>query len=128
MCKVQAQITALLAQQQTLETDHLDDQQSLHALSQAIHPFHLNTCESQFCLELPTGLQAPLQRLADLSQTYAPTQSQAALERWQRQIPDLSRTLHAWWEWVIQALFAQTQDPDTKTWVLTAVCVRIVYT
>lgn len=118
--KVQAQITALQAQQQMLETDHQDDQQSLHALSQAIHPFHLNTCESQFGLELPTVLQVPLQRLADLSLTYAPTQSQAALDRWQRQIPDLSRTLHAWWEWVIQAKSAQTQDPDIQNWVLSA--------
>ncbi|MEH2457603.1 helix-turn-helix domain-containing protein [Nostoc sp.] len=95
MSQVQAQITAVQAQQQKLETDHLDYQQSLHALSQAIHPFNLNTCQSQFGLELPTVLQAPLQRLADLSQTYAPTQSQLALARWQRQIPDLSRTLHA---------------------------------
>lgn len=120
VCEVQAQITAVQGQQQTLEIDHQDYQHSLHALSQAIHPFHLNTCESQFGLELPTVLQAPLQRLADLSQTYAPTQSQAALERWQRQIPDLSRTLHAWWEWVIQALSAQTQDPDMQNWVLSA--------
>jgi len=120
VCEVQAQITAVQAQQQALETDHQDYQHSLHALSQAIHPFHLNTCESQFGLELPTVLQAPLQRLADLSQTYAPTQSQAALDRWQRQIPDLSRTLHAWWEWVIQALMSQTQDPDIQDWVLSA--------
>ncbi|MEH1910517.1 MAG: DUF6399 domain-containing protein [Nostoc sp.] len=87
-------------------------------MSQAIHPFNLNTGESQFGLELPTMLQVPLQRLADLSQTYAPTASQAALHRWQRQIPDLSRTLHAWWQWVIQSLSTQTQDPEIQNWVL----------
>ena len=70
-------------------------------------------------LELPPALQAPLDTLARLSQTYAPTQSQAALARWQRQIPELSRSLHAWWQWVVQALSAQTEDPDTQHWVLT---------
>lgn len=114
-----AQITALQAQQQTLETDYQDYQQSLHALSQAIHPFDLNTGESQLGLELPPALQTPLDTLARLSQTYAPTQSQAALARWQRQIPELSRSLHAWWQWVVQALSAQTEDPDTQHWVLT---------
>ncbi len=74
-------ITALQAQQHRLETDHQDYQQSLHALSQAIHPFHLNTGESQLGLELLARLQAHLSTLERLSQTYAPTQSQAALQR-----------------------------------------------
>lgn len=117
--EIVAQITALQAQQQTLKADHQDYQQSLHALSQAIHPFDLNTGESQLGLELPANLQTPLDTLARLSQTYAQTQSQAALARWQRQIPELSRALHAWWQWVSQALSAQTQDPDTQHWVLT---------
>lgn len=114
-----AQITDLQTQQQTLETDYHDYQQSLHALSQTIHPFQLNTGESQLGLELPANLQTPLDTLARLSQTYAQNQSQAALARWQRQIPELSRALHSWWQWVLQALSAQTQDPDTQHWVLT---------
>jgi hypothetical protein len=38
---------------------------------------------------------------------------------WNKQIPDLSGTLHAWWEWTIQTLKAQTQDSGTQDWVLT---------
>ncbi len=117
--EVEAQITALQAHQHTLETDHQDYTLSLHALSQAIHPFHLDTGESQLGLELPARLQANLSTLERLTHTYAPTQSQAALDRWQRQIPDLSAAQRAWWQWVLQALCAQTQDPDTQHWVLT---------
>jgi hypothetical protein len=117
---VQAKITALQAQQQMLEPDHQDYTLSLHALSQAIHPFHLNTGEPQLALELPARLQVNLSTLERLSHTYAPTQSQAALQRWQRQISDLAAILHAWWQWVLHALPAQTQDPDTQHWVLTA--------
>lgn len=93
--KVEAQISALQAQQHTLETDHQDYTRSYHALTCAIHPFDLNTGESQLGLELPARLQADLSSLERLSHTYAPTQSQAALDRWQRQIPDLSAALHA---------------------------------
>lgn len=118
--QMEAQITALQAQQQSLESDHRAYQQSLHALSQAIHPFDLNSCEAQLGPELATCLQSPLSRLERLGQTYSPTHSQAALERWQRQIPNLSATLRAWWQWVLQSLTAQTQDPDLQNWVLTA--------
>lgn len=115
---VAAQITALQTQQQTLESDHQLYQQSLHGLSQAIHPFHLNTGEAQLGWELPTQLQVHLAALAQLSQTYAPVPSQAALALWYRQIPALSGALHAWWQWVLQALPAQTANPDTQNWVL----------
>ena len=115
---LEAQITALQVEQQQLETDHQAYQHSLHALSQAIHPFDLRTGESQLGLELPLRLQAPLSTLEYLSQTYAPTQAKAALQQWQRQIPALSQVLDAWWQWVFQALPAQSQDPDTQEWVL----------
>ena len=120
IAEVEAQRTTLSDQQQRLETDHQDYQQSLHALSQAIHPFHLDTGDSQLGLELPLRLQAPLSTLERLSQTYAPTLSQTALQRWHRQIPALSAILHAWWQWVLQALSTQTDDPDIQHWVLTA--------
>ena len=119
LVQVEAQIAALQRQQQQLATDHQDYQHSIHALSQAIHPFHLDTGEAQVGLELPLRLQSPLSTLERLSQTYAPTQAQTALQQWHRQLPALSQALHAWWQWVLQALPTQTQDPDTQDWVLT---------
>jgi Family of unknown function (DUF6399) len=117
--EVEAQITTLHAQQQTLDTEHQDYQQSIHQISQAIHPFHIETCEPQMGLELSKSLKAPLDTLERLSHSHAPNKTQDALERWHKQIPDLSRTLHAWWEWTLQTLKAQTQDSDTQDWVLT---------
>jgi Family of unknown function (DUF6399) len=116
---IAVQIIALQTQQKTLESDHQDYQRSLHALSQAIHPFHIDTCEPQLGLELPKHLQSPLAMLERLSQTYSPLNGRDALERWQNQIPGLAGALHAWWQWVLQALTPQTQDPDTQHWVLT---------
>jgi len=117
--QVTAKILELQTQLKTLETDHQDYQESLHTLSQTVHPFSLKTGESQLGLELPANLQAPLATLARLSQNYAQTTSVAALTRWQQQIPALSNALHAWWLWVMESLEAQTQDSDTQHWVLT---------
>ena len=119
-----SQVTALILelrkQLQTLETDHQNYQESLHTLSQTIHPFSLTTGESQLGLELSANLQVPLATLTRLSQIYAQTTSQAALTRWQQQIPALSNALHAWWLWVMESLLAQTQDSETQDWVLTS--------
>lgn len=105
-------------QQLQLEMDYKDYQQSLHGLSQAIHPFHINTGESQMGIGLQSHLQPHLSVLERLSQSYAPTKSQAAIERWKRQLPCLSGIIHAWWQWVLQALAVQTQDPELQNWVL----------
>ena len=69
-------------------------------------------------IELPVHLQPHLSVLERLSQIYSPTKGQAVLERWKRQLPCLSGLLHAWWQWVLQALSAQTQDPEIHNWVL----------
>jgi hypothetical protein len=116
--KSNSQLLAIEAQRLQLENDHNDYRKSIHALSLSIHPFHIETGESQMGMELQVSLQPHLSILERLSQTYSPTKSQAALERWRRQIPCLSGGLHAWWVWVIQSLLAQTKDPEIHNWVL----------
>jgi hypothetical protein len=111
------QLLAVEAQQLQLASDLNDYQESIHALSQSIHPFDLKT-GAQMGNELQASLQPHLSTLERLSQTYSPTKSQAALERWKRQIPSLSGGLHAWWVWVLQALGTHTQDPEIHNWVL----------
>lgn len=119
-CQVlNAQIAAVQTQQQQLTHVHQVYQQSVQVLSQSLHPFNINTDEAQLGSELPTQLQAPLCALEPLTQTYAPTQSQAALALWHRQVPALAGVLQAWWQWVLSALPTQTPDPDTQNWVLT---------
>ncbi len=101
-----------------VETDHQDYQQSLHALSQALHPFHIDTGESQMEHELQPHLQPHLSTLERLSTIYAPTKSQSVIESWKRQIPAMSGLIHAWWEWVLQSLSAQALDTETRNWLL----------
>jgi len=108
----------IATQLRQVETDHQDYQQSLHALSQALHPFHIDTGESQMEHELQSHLQPHLSTLERLSTIYAPTKSQSVLASWKRQIPAMSGVIHAWWQWVLQSLSAQSLEPETRNWVL----------
>jgi hypothetical protein len=74
----------LQQQQLQLETDHQDYQQSIHRISQSIHPFDIHTGEAQMKLELEVSLQPSLAVLARLSQSY---KSQAAVERCKSNYP-----------------------------------------
>ncbi len=116
---ITVQLQDLQTQLQILESDQQDYQESLHSLSQMIHPFSIKTGESQLGLELSAILQVPLATLIQLGQIYAHTSSQAALARWQKLIPSLAQLLHAWWIWVMESLNAETQEPETQNWVLT---------
>ncbi|MEI6330972.1 MAG: hypothetical protein WCP16_17155 [Pseudanabaena sp. ELA645] len=104
----------IATQLRQVETDHQDYQQSLHALSQALHPFHINTGESQMEHELQSHLQPHLLTLERLSTIYAPTKSISVLASWKRQIPAMSGVIHAWWQWVLQSLSAQSLEPETR--------------
>jgi hypothetical protein len=108
----------LATQLRQVDTDHQDYQQSLHALSQALHPFHIDTGESQMDNELQPHLQPYLSTLERLSTIYAPAKSQSVLESWKRQIPAMSGLIHAWWQWVLQSLSAQSLEPETRNWLL----------
>jgi hypothetical protein len=116
---VQAKITALQAQQQMLEPDHQDYTLSLHALSQAIHPFHLNTGEPQLALELPARLSQLVHlrtaesHLCPNSESSCAPALAAADFRPGGDTPCLVAVGAA-------CPPAQTQDPDTQHWVLTA--------
>ena len=108
----------IATQRLQVDTDYQDYQQSLHALSQALHPFHIDTGESQMEHELQPHLQPYLSTLERLGTIYAPTKSQSVLESWKRQIPAMSGLIHAWWSWVLQSLSSQSLQPETLNWLL----------
>jgi hypothetical protein len=113
-----ALLVELQKQQSQVETDHKDYQESLHTISQSIHPFDINTGEAQIKMDLEDSLRPSVAVLERLSQSYAPTKSQAAVERWKKQIPILSGVIDAWWQWALEALSAETPEIALQNWVL----------
>jgi len=113
--EVSAQITVLQAQQDKLEIDRQDYQQ-IYTPCPKLFTFDPQHRGISIWVRVTLSLQSILANVEQLGQTYAPTRAAAAIDVWQRQIPHLSGTIHAWWQWVLQALCSQTQDPDTQHW------------
>lgn len=117
---LRAQLEVLTQQHQQLEQDQQTYHRALADISQTVHPFTLDTAQWQFFEALTTQLAAPLRTLSDLAHLYGGDTAQNAIATFQAQIPKFATGIHAWWQWVIQALAAETQEMDVQNWVLTA--------
>lgn len=112
-------IEVIQAQQQTLEQNKNTYHQTLHKITLAIHPFNLITLEWQLFSELSTCLNAPLEQLSALANSYGGNKATKAIDTFEQQIPSMAQGIHAWWSWVNQALALKTEDLELQKWVLT---------
>ena len=112
-------IAVVYRQQQTLEEDKSTYHQALHTITKSVHPFNLITLEWQLFNELSTCLSAPLEKLSTLANSYGGDKATQAIETFQQQIPSLAQGIHAWWQWVNEALAMKTGDLAVQQWVLT---------
>lgn len=112
---------ALDQQEQELEDLARDEQnyhQVLQSVSTQIHPFELETQQWRMASELSAALEADLQKLTLLAERYGTDKAHRAIATFRAQIPDLAIGLSAWWQWVQEALNAQTQQSELQAWVL----------
>jgi hypothetical protein len=86
----------------------------------SIHPFDLERHEAQTLGDLETVLVNPLEQLRTLAQTYGGAKAMAAIESFEKQLPDIAQGIHAWWLWATQALATQTPSVELQNWVITA--------
>lgn len=105
-------------QLEELGTDEQRYHQALQSVSAQIHPFELETQQWRMASELPAALEADLQKLAVLAERYGTDKAHQAIATFKQQIPDLAIGLSAWWQWVQEALNAQTTHPEIQAWVL----------
>jgi hypothetical protein len=110
----------------TLSTQHdhvCADQQRYHqamaAMTLSLHPFQLQTQDPQTWSDVMSAFQTPLAQLRDLGLTYGGPKAAQAMASFEQQLPDIARGLHAWWQWALQSLAAQTPTLDVQNWVLT---------
>ena len=114
----------LSAQQAKVLQDQQHYRESIRAISLSIHPFDLERQEAQTLSHLETALVNPLEHLRTLAQTYGGTKAIQAIERFEKQLPDIVRGIHAGWLWATQALATKTSSVDLQNWVMT-ICDRL---
>jgi Sec-independent protein translocase protein TatA len=116
--ELQQSMDALLAQQQGLEEAKTTYHQAIHSITQAIHPFHISNLQWQLFHELSSHLSAPLQQLSTLAHSYGGDKATQAIDTFEQQISSMAQGIHAWWQWVNQALAMKTDQLDVQQWVL----------
>lgn len=117
--EVEQSLGRLLEQQKALAKDQQHYHEAVEAISLAIHPFHLNSQEWQFCSQITQQLSAPLDQLRQLGQTYGGAKAAQAILTFEKQIPQMAQGIHAWWRWATQALSQESASVDIQNWVLT---------
>ena len=117
---LRSQLESLTQQHQQLEQDQQTYHGALADISQTVHPFDIETGQWQFFEAFTTQLASPLKTLSKLAELYGGDTAQNAIDTFHAQIPHLATGIHAWWQWVMQALVVETQEIDIQNWVLTA--------
>jgi hypothetical protein len=116
----QLSLDTLDQQQQGLAQAQQTYQRALHTITQAVHPFQIDTLDCQRFSTLSHQLTAPVQVLSALALTYGTDKAKAAIDTFRCQIPAFARGIHVWWQWVTLALAAQTDNLEIQNWVLTS--------
>jgi len=116
---LQHTLDTLAQHQQALEQAQQTYQTALHTITLAVHPFQIDSLDYQGFSTLSRRLAAPLEALSALALTYGTDKANAAIDTFLRQIPSFAQGIHAWWQWVTQALTTETANLDIQNWVLT---------
>ena len=103
---------------QTVTQDQEIYHKALHQVTQSVHPFNLNTNESQLVNDVPTALIAPLETLSTLANSYAIDSGKKAIDGFKALIPGFAQGIQAWWQWTHEALATETDDIRTQNWVI----------
>ena len=125
---LKARLTEALAQQQQEEQNQQTYHQALATITTCIHPFSYERAQRQTDDALTTALAAPLKILAGLAPLNNTAPVDKAIAAFETQIPDLAAGIQAWWQWITQALAAETSEADTQNWVLTAMLPWVYWT
>jgi Family of unknown function (DUF6399) len=107
-------------QQQAIQASLHQYRNCLHQITTCLHPFAIGTGLIQSSLQVQDQLMKQLQWLKTLQQTHQLQDTTDGLRKFEKQIPELIRSVDLWWDWAKQALSLQTDDPMTRDWVCSA--------
>jgi hypothetical protein len=106
--------------QQAIQASLHQYRNSLHQITTCLHPFAIGTGLIQTSIQVQDQLIQQQQLLKHLQQSHQLKDKTDGLRKFEKQVPELSRSLDLWWDWVKDALSTQTDDPVTIDWVCSA--------
>ena len=107
----------LSAQAEVLRADRAIGQSTLHQASQAVHPFTLAESQAQSSAQVESQLHQAVATLNTLRAPYTARDNQAAVTKFQRQIPGIAALVDAWWLGVEHRIAPLALDQPTQSWL-----------
>jgi Family of unknown function (DUF6399) len=117
---LETKLAQTLLKLQTIAQDQEIYHNALHQVTQRVHPFNLNTHDSQLANDVPMALITPLETLSRLANSYDLDSGKKAIDGFKALIPGFTQGIQAWWQWTHEVLAIETDDIRTQNWVITA--------
>ncbi len=114
----QGRITLLSAQLSLISIRQIAYQKNLRRLSTALHPFAILSNDKQNSKEVEQKMLTSLNHIRAIQNELSISDSGKRLSRAERQIPDASKQVDMWWQWVNTSLESVDISNDLKSWLL----------
>jgi hypothetical protein len=90
----------------------------LQEISKAVHPFALKENNHQTSEDVEKALTEKAQKLQEIAERHAISDSQCALDKFRRQIKDITSIVDVWWIWAMESFTTYDIDPIFRNWLL----------
>lgn len=94
-----------------------DLREHLMHISLALHPFDLDTHCGQTTQQVSTKLTQQVKALKQFKKTQGLKDAPGGIDQFNRQVDALAAVVDLWWQWVHQALNAQSVAPSLRDWI-----------
>ena len=106
------------AELKTVQSGREDYQNALHEISKAVHPFTIEGSIRQASDQVENTLNKQVQDLRIIANNFTISDSQGFLEKFVRQIKDISCIVPVWWVWAEESLVPYKLDYGLRDWLL----------
>lgn len=92
--------------------------QAQQTVSATVHPFSVVDNSVQTSTQVEAGLQKQAHCFEQIAQSLSITDNKEVVDKFRRQIEDLSSIVSAWWRWTTESLAHYKLSPERQQWLL----------
>ena len=113
------EIQKLQGEVENLHAAQADFREHLIQISLGLHPFDVEAQSAQTTQQVSLKLEQRVAKLKQFQKAQQLKDAAGSIDKFNRQIDDLSAIVGLWWQWVHQSLAAQTLPDSLIAWLMT---------
>ena len=103
---------------QDIQASHKDYHITLQKVSLAVHPFNVNDSQEQTTDDVESALYSCTEKFKEIADSLSILDPRGALDKFNRQIEDISSIVVVWWVWVRENLSQYELDEARQEWLI----------